>query len=351
VSITRLTLTEFRSYAMVLIAPQPGFVILTGENGAGKTNILEAVSLLASGRGLRGGTLAEMARKGGPGHFAIAADVNGVRLGTGTDAAAPSRRVARVNGAAAPIAALGDWLSIIWLTPAQDRLFVEGASERRRFLDRFILALEPGHAHDVTRYEAAMRQRNRLLAERRGDASWLAALERAMADHGTAITDRRAQLVAALSSRIATISDDAFARASLSLQGWDGGDLQSLLAANRARDAIAGRALEGPHRHDLVVRHAAKDQLAAQSSTGEQKALLLGLVLAHAALVTEARGAAPILLLDEVAAHLDPVRRSALFARLDTMGSQVWLTGTEAAPFSSLSGTHYHVENGTINLT
>ena len=352
--LTRLTLTDFRSYATAALAPGPGFVVLTGDNGAGKTNILEAVSLLAPGRGLRGSALGDMARQnqagGGAGGFSVSAQLGDIDLGTGTLATAPERRIVRINGATASATALSEWLSIVWLTPAQDRLFTDSAGERRRFLDRLVLALDPGHAHHATRYEAAMRQRNRLLAEDDADPDWLAALELAMGDHGQAIAEARTALVTALAARIAAEPDSVFARAGLSLTGWDGGDLPCDLAQSRPRDAAAGRTLIGPHRQDLAVTHLSKAQPAAQSSTGEQKALLLGIILAHADLVAEAVERRPILLLDEVAAHLDPSRRAALFERLDSGGGQVWLTGTEPALFTETppSATHYSVANGAI---
>ena len=348
--LTRLTLTDFRSYATVTIEPGRGFVVLTGENGAGKTNVLEAVSLLAPGRGLRSGALGDMARKGGAGGFSVSAQLGDIDLGTGTLATAPERRIVRINGATASATALSEWLSIVWLTPAQDRLFTDSAGERRRFLDRLVLALDPGHAHHATRYEAAMRQRNRLLAEDRADPDWLAALELAMAEHGAIIAQARTTLVDSLAIRIAAEPDSVFARADLSLTGWDGGDLAHDLAASRPKDAAAGRTLAGPHRQDLTVAHLAKAQPAAQSSTGEQKALLLGIILAHADLVAEQRQQRPILLLDEVAAHLDPSRRAALFERLDNGGGQVWLTGTEPALFNAVpaSASHYTVADGAI---
>ena len=348
--LTRLTLTDFRSYAAATLDPGPGFVVLTGDNGAGKTNILEAVSLLAPGRGLRGSTLGEMGRKGGAGGFSVSARLGDIDFGTGTIPTTPERRIVRINSATASATALSEWLSIVWLTPAQDRLFSESAGERRRFLDRLVLALNPGHAHHATRYEAAMRQRNRLLAEDRADPDWLAALELAMGEHGLAIAESRATLVTALATRIAAEPDSVFARAGLSLTGWDGGNLARDLAQSRPRDAVAGRTLIGPHRQDLAVTHIAKAQPAAQSSTGEQKALLLGIILAHADLVAEQVQRRPILLLDEVAAHLDPSRRAALFERLDCGGGQVWLTGTEPALFTETppAATHYSVANGAI---
>ncbi len=337
VPITRLSLTDFRSYADEVMAPGPGFVVLTGDNGAGKTNVLEAISLLAPGRGLRGAALGEMARRNGAGGFGIGARLGEVELGTGTLADAPERRIVRINGATASATALGDWVSLIWLTPAQDRLFSESAGARRRFLDRLVLALDPAHAHDASRYEAAMRQRNRLLADDRPDGDWLAALEAAMVVHGRAVAERRGALVAALSQRLADAPAGPFARAGLALEGFDAAaDFARDLVHGRARDAAAGRTLTGPQRQDLAVTHLDKGMAAASSSTGEQKALLIGLVLAHADLVAEAQGRPPILLLDEVAAHLDPVRREALFERLAAGGGQIWLTGTETGPFEAI---------------
>ena len=358
--ISRLTLTDFRNHAAAMITPGAGFVLLSGDNGAGKTNVLEAVSLLTPGRGLRGAGLGEMARSAGPGGFGVAANLapspqgeEGVQLGTGTLATAPERRQVRVNGASASVTSLSEWLSVLWLTPAMDRLFADSAGNRRRFLDRLTLALEPGHASHAARYEAAMRARNKLLAEPEGaDASWLAALEAGMAEHGTMLGEARVRTVVALSEELTEQTGDDFPRAALALEGWVGGDLAVQLKAARGRDAWAGRATVGPHRQDLVVTHVAKVQPAARSSTGEQKALLLGIVLAHAELVASRRGAPPILLLDEVAAHLDPRRRAALFARLEGRG-QVWMTATEPDLFNDIGSraSRFHVAGGTIFVT
>ncbi len=336
-TVDRLSLTNFRSYAAVSISPTPGFVVLTGDNGAGKTNVLEAISILAPGRGLRGAALGEMARIGGPGGFGVSASVSGGDIGTGTVAAAPERRIVRVNGTTASAAAFGEWLSLIWLTPAHDRLFVDSGSARRRFLDRLVLALDPGHARDSAQYDAAMRQRNRLLQEERPDADWLTALEAAMVEHGRIMASRRLNLVKSLSDQLAGADADGFARAALTLDGFDpAGDFASVLASGRSRDAAAGRTLAGPHRQQLVVTHLDKQMPAASSSTGEQKALLIGIVLAHADLVATVQDRRPVLLFDEVAAHLDPVRRETLFERLAARGGQVWLTGTEVAPFAAI---------------
>jgi DNA replication and repair protein RecF len=349
VPVSRLTLTDFRSYAAATVEARDGFVLLFGENGAGKTNLLEAVSMLAPGRGLRGVPISEMARQGGSGGWGVAARLGESDLGTGTQSTAPERRQVRINGAAASVNALGEWLSVLWLTPAMDRLFTGSAGDRRRFLDRLVLALEPGHAHHASRYEAAMRARNKLLADAQWDESWLASLELAMAEHGAAVAEARARAVSALDAAIAEAPKDEFARAAITLAGWELAALTATLRANRSRDAAAGRAIEGPHRQDLAVLHRAKCMPAAQSSTGEQKALLLGLVLAHADLVAERRGASPILLLDEVAAHLDPKRRAALFSRLAGRG-QVWMTATEAALFDGIgAATRLHVEPGIVH--
>jgi DNA replication and repair protein RecF len=383
VHVSRLALTDFRSYADALIEPRPGFVLLYGENGAGKTNLLEAVSLLSPGRGIRGAALSDMARKAGRGAFAVASDLSplplaggeearsaegagllsantpspspsrkregSISVGTGTLPSAPERRQVRINSAPASANSLGEWLSVLWLTPAMDRLFTGPAGDRRRFLDRLVLALEPGHAHHASRYEAAMRSRNKLLAEpEQADPAWLDALETQMAEHGAAIAGARARTVASLGERTAEAPDDQFARAQLELEGWPGGDLAAELRAGRSRDSAAGRTLAGPHRQDLSVTHRGKHMPAAQSSTGEQKALLLGLVLAHADLVAEERGQPPILLLDEVAAHLDPARRAALFRRLEDRG-QVWMTATEAALFDGIgAASRFHVRPGSI---
>jgi DNA replication and repair protein RecF len=290
-----------------------------------------------------------MARADGPGGFGVAAQLlDGTELATGTLAAAPDRRQVRINGAASAVNSLAERLSVLWLTPAMDRLFSDSAGGRRRFLDRLVLALEPGHATHAARYDAAMRARNKLLAEPEGaDPGWLAALETGMAEHGEALAGARARAVAALADQLAAGGDKDFPQAALSLEGWQGGDLADILRRNRGRDAAAGRATEGPHRADLAVAHRAKGQPAARSSTGEQKALLMGIVLAHADLVADRRGAPPILLLDEVAAHLDPQRRAALYRRLAGRG-QVWMTGTEESLFEDVEGSRFHVDSGAV---
>ena len=332
----RLVLTDFRNHAAATLLPGAAFNLLVGDNGAGKTNVLEAISLLAPGRGLRRASPGEMARQGGSGGFGVAAMLDGdIAVATGVEPAASERRLIRINGAAASQAALAERLTVLWLTPAMDRLFVDTAGERRRFLDRLTLALHPQHGRHVSRYEAAMRERNRLLAdERKPDPAWLTALEARMAEHGAALQAARLDTVTTLGERLAAEPDGPFPRAELALQHDPTDDLARRLAGERRRDAAAGRALVGPHRSDLAVTLAAKRQPAALCSTGEQKALLLGLVLAHARLVADRTGAAPVLLLDEVAAHLDASRRAALFDRLRGRG-QVWMTGTDAALFAA----------------
>jgi len=353
-ALRKLALTDMRSHARLTLEAGPGLVVLTGDNGAGKTNILEAISLLAPGRGLRGVGLSEVARSSGDGGFSISGEAETlsgmVTLGTGTRAAAPERRLVRINGAARPAAALGEWLSLVWLTPAMDRLFTEAASARRRFLDRLVLALHPDHARQSLRYEAAMRARNRLLAGDQQDPGWLSALEAAMAEHGAALQAARGDTVRALADMLADMPLDGFARPQLRLHDESPAGLAAALAVSRARDAAAGRTLTGPHRADLEVVHAGKGQPAARGSTGEQKALLISLVLAHAALVRERRGAAPLMLLDEIAAHLDAERRARLFARLAETGAQVWMTGTDRALFTEAdAATRFHLEHGQLS--
>lgn len=352
-ALTRLTLRQFRNHAATRIDGTARFNVLVGENGAGKTNVLEAISLLAPGRGLRRAQPSEMAAHTGDGSFALTAALEdgALAIATATTPQAPGRRSVRINGADGPATRLAEWLALTWLTPAMDRLFSEAASGRRRFLDRLVLALAPHHAMHSARYEAAMRARNKLLADDGPpDAAWLSALEARMAEHGAAIAAARIEAVAALTQRLALAPEGPFARAGLRLEGWTEGDLASELAQGRARDAAAGRTLAGPHRTDLVVTHLGKNQPAELCSTGEQKALLLGLILAHADLVAERAGRRPILLLDEVAAHLDPSRRAALFERLASAGGQVWMTGTESALFDAVgtSATRLNVAGGHI---
>ena len=369
--ISRLTLHQFRNYEAASLEAGAGLIALAGENGAGKTNILEAISLLAPGRGLRRAPLPEMVRQDvspGQGHqdgFAVNASLSvtpnddaPVNIGTGVDAASPTRRIVKVNGAVQSANALGEWLALLWLTPAMDRIFVESAGTRRRFLDRLVLALHPSHAAHATRYEAAMRARTKLLGEaaegHAPDPQWLAALEAQMAVHGANVDAARHDLVEALGAALALLPDAPFARPLLALGGpqegvrWSEDGLRAALERGRGSDMRAGRALSGPHRSDLIVTHAAKHQPADRCSTGEQKALLLSIVLAHGDLVAARRGMRPILLMDELAAHLDPIRRAALYERLAASGGQVWMTGTEMALFDNAPApiTRFQVQGG-----
>lgn len=358
VHVARLQLSNFRNYASVAVDLSPGPVVLTGENGAGKTNLLEAVSFLSPGRGLRRATLEEVARDGTQAGFAVHARLEGpfgaCEIGTGTAGAAPgeSGRRVRINGASARSAdALLDWLRVLWLTPAMDALFTGPAGDRRRFLDRLVLAVDPHHGQRALDYEKAMRGRNRLLSEESRDAAWFEAIETQMAETGVAIAAARGEMVRLLAAMIARLPDTGpFPQAELRLAGsleqalaaQEAVDVEegfrAALAQGRERDRAAGRTLEGPHRSDLLVRHRPKDMPAELCSTGEQKALLVGLVIAHARLCGEMAGTAPLLLLDEIAAHFDAGRRAALFGILEELGCQAFMTGTEPALFSSLKG-------------
>lgn len=341
-TLSSITLADFRNHAETGLSGAAAVNLLVGSNGAGKTNVLEALSLLAPGRGLRRARLTDMSRQDGGGGFGVgatlAADAD-VRLGTLVEPGQPNRRRVRVNGVETSAAALGEWLSVAWLTPTMDGLFAAPASERRRYLDRLALALNPAHAQLAGRYEAALRERNRLLADERSpDPHWLDAIEVQMAESGAALAEGRGALVDALMAEIVRHGEDPFPRPALTyVPGSPVGveQLSQALHDGRARDRAAGRTLTGPHRDDLEVFYAAKRMPAAASSTGEQKALLIAVTLAHAALA--ARGRPAVLLLDEVAAHLDPQRRGALFERLRASGTQVWVTGTELAPFDGLA--------------
>lgn len=373
VHITRLTLTNFRNYAALSVELRPGAVVLTGDNGAGKTNLLEAVSLLTPGRGLRRAPYAEVTREGGDGGFALHARLDGpagpVEIGIGVlggEAGENGRRV-RINGAPARSAEdMLEWLRVVWLTPAMDSLFTGPAGDRRRFLDRLVLAIDAGHGQRAIDYEKAMRGRNRLLAEGSRDGAWFDAIETQMAETGTAIAAARAELVRLLAAMIARLPGDSpFPQAEIGLAGELEAAVGAMpavdaeerfrraLAAGRERDRAAGRTLEGPHRSDLVVRHRPKAMPAELCSTGEQKALLVGLVLSHARLTGEMSGLAPILLLDEIAAHLDAGRRAALFSILEELNCQAFMTGTDTALFSSLAGRAQFltVDHGTVQPT
>lgn len=339
-ALDRIQLAQFRNHRDTRLDGAAKFNLLVGENGAGKTNVLEALSLLAPGRGLRRAALPELPAQHGSGGFALSAELGGeVRLGTAIRAERPTRRIVQVNGAEASAASLADWLSIGWLTPAMDRLFADGAGARRRFLDRMVLAFEPGHARHAARYEGALRERNRLLAEAaEPDPAWFDAIETQLAEAGADLAAARARLVERLSAALAALPEAPFARPELAYQPGgplEPGELIAALASGRRRDRAAQRTLTGPHRDELAVTMAGKSQPAADCSTGEQKALLIAITLAHAALLDAARPR--VLLLDEVAAHLDPLRRAALFERLREGTAQVWLTGTELAPFEAIA--------------
>lgn len=360
-AVLRLRLTDFRSYASARLDLEPMPVVLTGENGAGKTNLLESVSMLVPGRGLRGARLADLARRGGAEDeterpWAVAARVatphGAVDIGTGREPAAGSgeRRSVRVDGAPARgQSALADHLSAVWLVPQMDRLFVEGTPGRRRFLDRLVFGFDPAHAGRVSGYDNAMRQRARLLRDGSGDSAWLGALEEAMAARGVAIAAARREMVRRLNGASRTgIGPFPAARmvASGALEEWLGempalaaeDRLREDLAATRGRDAEVGTTGTGPHRSDFEVYDLARGLAAAQCSTGEQKALLISIVLATARLQAAERGAAPVVLLDEVAAHLDAGRREALFEEICALGAQAWLTGTDRDIFAPLRG-------------
>lgn len=353
-SLTQLTLHNFRNYPALRLDAAAGFMIFTGENGAGKTNILEAISLLAPGRGLRRASLQDVAHDQGPGDFAVAAQMGDIQLGTGTVAATPERRKTRINEATVATNDLAQWLAILWLTPAMDRLFMEGAASRRNFLDRLVTAVEPTHARHCSRYESLRRERNRLLShEQMPDPQWLDAVEEQLSQYGSLVAEARQRMVEQLNGALAGEQDGLFAIPTIELA--DRGlrsqtELRQSLLSGRRLDRAAGRTLHGPHRADLIVRHAAKQQPADRCSTGEQKALLFSIILAHADLVTTTRSARPILLLDEVAAHLDPRRRSALFEKLTEKGGQVWLTGTEVSLFDGVpaDSRHFLVTDGNI---
>ena len=364
--VERVALMNFRNYASATLEAGPEPVVLLGANGAGKTNILEAVSLLAAGQGLRRAVYGDLARSGGDGSWAVAAKVHGrdgrVDIGTGlnaptaTSTRAPASRILRLNGETQTgTGILADIVEMVWLIPAMDGLFTGPAAERRRFLDRLILCFDPSYRTIAGRFERAMQSRNRLLADGVRDPAQFAAFERIMAETGVAVAAARAQAATAMAEIIeqrrerdpaspfpwATIAIDGALEASLA--GKAAVDVEDdyvrTLANARERDRAAGRTLDGPHRSDLVVAHGEKQMAARQCSTGEQKALLLGLVLAHAELVAARQeGVAPVLLLDEITAHLDESRRAALFAEILRLKAQAWMTGTDLSSFAALTG-------------
>src|SRR5689334_1463246 len=370
--IHRLTLTHFRNYRGASLNASRDMVALVGPNGAGKTNCIEAISFLSPGRGLRRATLEHVADNQGDGSWAVSAEVEGAlglsTLGTGIDAGrgdgAGSRRCRIDREAVASAAAFGDHLRIVWLTPAMDGLFTGAASERRRFFDRLVLAIDAEHSSRVSALERSLRSRNRLLEVRNYDDHWCDAIERETAELAVAVAATRGQTATRLAAMLrARGQASVFPSAEIALDGWMENALlgepatavedryRALLRDNRMRDAAAGRTLDGPHLTDLQVIYAPKQMPARDASTGEQKALLIGLILAHAALVSEMTGIIPLLLLDEIVAHLDPGRRAALFDELSRLGAQVWLTGADPAAFAEIGagGEVFDVESGRVS--
>jgi len=357
--LTQLTLQNFRCYEQArLEGVDAGLIVLCGPNGAGKTNILEAVSLLTPGRGLRGVSAMEMQRYDSPNVWGISGKVvtdgGEVTLGTGLSAE-NGRRIIRINGVDAKSQmALSDYISCLWLTPQMDRLFIDAAGGRRRFLDRLVFTFDAGHSGRVTRYENAMRQRSRLLQDEKSkpDPKWLEALEAQMAETGVAIAAARLDFAIRLQNscnQTDKTEESFFPRARLKIKGTieellhntPALEVEKLFAyqlqQSRTQDSVSGGAATGPHKSDLSVVYDAKNIQAAHCSTGEQKALLIGLILAHGRMVAAERGAPPVMLLDEIAAHLDEDRRKALFDRLQSMGGQVWMTGTDPVLFSCVA--------------
>ena len=373
-AIRSLLLTDYRSYARAELSIGERSVFLFGDNGAGKTNLLEAISLLSPGRGLRGSSLAEVGRRAPDEAFgrpwavsALISDNDGeVRVGTGTEIPGAARRIVRVDGEPAPPGRLTEIVRPLWLTPAQDRLFLDPASERRKFFDRLVYAAYPPHAANVLAYERALRERSRLLADESSDAAWLVALEARMSEAGARMAIDRAVALSELAAEIALRAEGPFPRADLALSGrWEilaasgvgPGEIESrlvsALANSRPRDRAAGRALEGPHRGDLVVLHHEKNRPAAECSTGEQKALVLNVVLAQVARLSRVKTSPnPIVLFDEVAAHLDADRRAALFDEIEALGVQAFLTGTDETLFATLKGRALgvHVDAGALTV-
>ncbi|HEY1707846.1 MAG TPA: DNA replication/repair protein RecF [Rhizomicrobium sp.] len=360
-AVTRLLLTNFRSYASGEIAVSGAPVVLAGPNGAGKTNMLDALSLLSPGRGLRGARLSEHTRKGPAAAdtlWAVAAQVSrnseSYEIGSGLTLMSngSERRQVHLNGAPATgTADIAEVIQIVWLTPAMDRLFMEGASERRRFLDRLVFGFDASHARVVTRYETAMRERARLLKYGPRDPAWLDGLEAQMTETGLTLAASRAEVIARLNAALAERGEaGAFPCAQLAMAGEvdallaeygadAAGEMRERFARARVRDAESGRTTFGPHASDLAVRHTAKRMDAHDCSTGEQKALLISIILADAWELSRRRdGHAPLLLLDEIAAHLDERRRAALFEEILALGAQAWMTGTDIEMFTPLRG-------------
>ena len=356
--VRRLTLHNFRNYHAASLEAGARTVVLVGPNGAGKTNLIEAISFLAPGRGLRRATLNEVAFNEGDGSWAVAAEIEGAlglaTLGTGIerlseDDAATQRKCRIDREPVSSAAAFADHLRVVWLVPAMDTLFAGEPAQRRRFLDRLVLAVDAEHAARVNALERSLRSRNRLLEEPHPDAHWLDAVEHETAELAIAVAGLRAETVRRLDGVLASRKDSPFPPAEIALDGWleqlihlhPASEIEAryraVLRDNRGRDAAAGRTLDGPHLTDLKVVYAAKAIAAVEASTGEQKALLISLVLAHARLLCEMTGVAPVLLLDEVVAHLDPSRRAALHGELTELGAQVWMTGADPALFDGMT--------------
>ena len=374
--VLRLTLTNFRNYRTATLQAGSRPMVLCGPNGAGKTNLIEAISFLAPGRGLRRATLEEVASNEGDGSWAVSAEVEGAlglaTLGTGIerpgdDGATVQRKYRVDREPAGTAAAFADHVRVIWMVPAMDSLFTGAPSERRRFLDRLATAIDGEHSSRINAFERALRSRNRLLEDPQPDAHWLDAVEHETAELAVAVASSRAETVRRLGAVLSARADAAFPPAAIALDVCMESQLtnepalaveehyRERLRDSRARDAAAGRTLDGPHRTDLAVIYARKGIAAADASTGEQKALLIGLILAHARLIAEMTGSPPILLLDEVVAHLDPSRRLALYGELGELGAHVWMTGADPALFAEIKGKatfvgvdagHLHVGDG-----
>lgn len=344
--LSKLTLSQFRSHPRAALSLDPRPVAIWGANGAGKTNILEAVSMMSPGRGLRRASAEEMARAGAGLGWKIEAEAAGHEIES--QWAHGGARNLRIDGKSAPQTALARILRVLWLVPAQDRLWIEGADGRRRFFDRVTMSFFPEHAAVTLTYDKAMRERNRLLKDGITDPAWYRALEAQMGETGAAILSARRAAMDRL-SHAQTDAETAFPAASLALEDATGGavseaELTDALATSRPRDLTAGRTLIGPHRSDIAASYLSKSMPAAQCSTGEQKALLISLVLANARALKSETRAAPLLLLDEVAAHLDAERRAALFDEICQLGSQAWMTGTGAELFAELGDRAQAIE-------
>jgi DNA replication and repair protein RecF len=363
--VRRLTLNNYRNYHAASLEAGAKTIVLVGPNGAGKTNLIEAISFFAPGRGLRRANLDEVAFSEGDGSWAVSAEIEGAlglaTLGTGIErpleeGATVVRKCRIDREPVGSAAAFADHLRVVWLVPAMDTLFVGAPSERRRFLDRLALAVDAEHGSRVNALERSLRSRNRLLEEARPDAHWLDAVEHETAELAVAVASQRVETVRRLDAVLASRRACAFPPAEIALDGWMEKLIpehpaieieeryRAVLRDNRARDAAAGRTSDGPHLTDLKVTYAHKGIAAADASTGEQKALLIGLVLAHGRLIAEMTGFAPLLLLDEIVAHLDPARRAALHVELAQLGGQVWMTGADPALFIEVGNDAMVVE-------